>query len=64
LVERLWAIATAAENESARLAAIKEIMDRVDGKVVERKEVRSLKIEGILYLPAAAELELKNVTGG
>ena len=53
LVENLWELATAADNDSVRLAATKEILDRVDGKVVERKEVRSLKIEGVVYLPTA-----------
>lgn len=59
LVEGLWKLATGAENESTRLAAIREIFDRVDGRAVERREVRSLKIEGVLYLPPAAEFQKK-----
>jgi hypothetical protein len=56
IVESLYNLATRAENESTRLAAQKEILDRVDGKVVERKEIRSMKIEGIVYLPEADNL--------
>jgi hypothetical protein len=44
-----------------RLAAIKEIIDRIDGKSVERKEIRNLKIEGVVYLPPAGT-EMENVT--
>jgi hypothetical protein len=62
LVESLWRLANHAENEGTRLAAIKEIFDRIDGKSVERKEVRNMKIEGILYLPPA-DTEMKDVTG-
>ena len=57
LVEELWRLATRAEDERVRLAAVKEIIDRVDGKAVERKEIRSLKIEGVLYLPPADEVK-------
>ena len=52
LVQNLWQLATDKESPPAvRLAATKEILDRVDGKVVEHKEVRSMKIEGIVYIP-------------
>jgi hypothetical protein len=34
-----------------RLAAAKEILDRVDGKVVERKEIKNMKLEGMVYFP-------------
>jgi hypothetical protein len=64
LVEKLWNLATSAPNDSTRLAAIREIMDRVDGKVVERREVRSLHIQGILYLPAAADIDAVPVAEG
>ena len=59
LVENLWELAMRSENDSIRLAATKEILDRVDGKVVERKELRSLKIEGVVYLPSANESAVK-----
>jgi hypothetical protein len=56
LVESLWTLSQFAEDDRVRLAATKELMDRVDGKVVERKEIRSMKIEGIVYLPEAIEM--------
>ena len=56
LVERMYQLAMSAENEGVRLSAMKEILDRIDGKVVERKEIKNLKLEGILYLPQAAEI--------
>jgi hypothetical protein len=60
LVESLWHLANHAENEGTRLAAIREIMDRTDGKVAERKEIRSLKIEGVVFLPASGDCEATN----
>ncbi|MDR1231447.1 MAG: hypothetical protein LBK61_08605 [Spirochaetaceae bacterium] len=61
LVESLWRLSQRAENEGVRLAAIKEIIDRIDGKSVERKEIRNLKIEGVVYLPPT-DTEMKNIT--
>jgi hypothetical protein len=46
-----------------RLAAIKEIMDKVDGKVAERKEIRSLKIEGVVFLLASGDSETVKTAG-
>jgi hypothetical protein len=57
LVEELWRLATKSEDDRVRLAATKEIFDRIDGKAVERREVRSLKIEGVLYLPPADDIK-------
>jgi hypothetical protein len=51
LCESLWDIAMKADSASDRLAAAKLIFERIDGKAVEIKESRSLKIEGIVYIP-------------
>jgi hypothetical protein len=56
LVESLYYLAMSAANEGVRLAATKEILDRIDGKVVERREIKSVKIEGIVYIPSADEV--------
>jgi hypothetical protein len=56
LVEKLYSLAVGAESESIRLAATKEIFDRIDGKVVEKKEIKSVHIEGIVYIPAATDV--------
>jgi hypothetical protein len=60
LVEELYKLAMKSEDDRVRLAAIKEIIDRVDGKSVERKEVRNMRIEGIVYLPPAEDIKAVN----
>jgi hypothetical protein len=55
LVEVLYYIAVHGENDRTRLAAIQEIMDRVDGKVIERKEIKKMQIDGIVYIPKCVE---------
>ena len=60
LVEELYRLAMKSEDDRVRLAAIKEIIDRVDGKSVERKEVRNMRIEGIVYLPPAEDVQVVN----
>jgi hypothetical protein len=56
LVENLYSLALGAESEGVRLAATKEILDRIDGKVVEKREIKSVKIEGIVYIPAPSDV--------
>jgi hypothetical protein len=51
LVEALVDMAMRSENENVRLAAIKEILDRTEGKAKEIREVKTMKLEGIVYLP-------------
>jgi hypothetical protein len=51
LVEELYRLAMSSEDDRVRLAAMKEILDRVDGKVVERKEIKNMKLEGVIYIP-------------
>jgi hypothetical protein len=58
LIEELYGLAIRAESESVRLAAITEIMNRIDGKVIEKKEIKSVRIEGIVYIPESAGHEL------
>jgi hypothetical protein len=57
LIENVVDIALHGEDPRLRLDAAKFIFERIDGKAVERKEIKSMKIEGILYLPAARELD-------
>jgi hypothetical protein len=51
LTEALVDMALHAEDQRLRFDATKFIFERVDGKAVERKEIKSMKIEGIIYLP-------------
>lgn len=60
LCENLWNLAVHSGDEGIRLAATKMIFDRVDGRPVERKEVKSMRIEGIVYIPEAKELDQFN----
>jgi hypothetical protein len=57
LVEEIYDTAIKAEKISDRIAAAKLIFDRIDGKAVERKEIRSIKIEGIVEIPAAVDIK-------
>lgn len=52
LAQELFSIARYADTPSARVAAINLILERVDGKVVERKEVKSMRVEGIVHIPS------------
>jgi hypothetical protein len=56
LIEKVFNIAMHSENKELQLAAIKFIYDRVDGKPVERKEIKSMKIQGIIYIPEAVDI--------
>jgi hypothetical protein len=56
LIENLYNLAVGAESEGVRLAATKEILDRIDGKVVERREIKNVRIEGIVYIPRPADV--------
>jgi hypothetical protein len=51
LIENLYRLATSAESENVQLSATSIILERIDGKVAERKEVRSMKIAGIVHIP-------------
>jgi hypothetical protein len=57
LTEGLVNMALYAEDARLRFDATKFIFERVDGKAVERKEVKSLKMEGIIYIPQAVDLD-------
>jgi hypothetical protein len=56
LVEKVVDLALYAEDQALRLSAIKFIYERVDGKPVERKEIKSMKIQGIIYIPEAVDI--------
>jgi hypothetical protein len=56
LVERLWQIAMYGERDSTSLSAIGEILNRIEGKAVERKEAVEVKIEGLISYPTPADV--------
>ncbi|GMO28509.1 MAG: hypothetical protein Ta2B_09230 [Termitinemataceae bacterium] len=64
LVENLWELAMNCETPAVKLAATKEILDRVDGKVVEHKEVKSMRIEGIVFIPPSEKIEAEAIKCG
>jgi hypothetical protein len=51
LIENLYRLAMDAESENVRLSATNIILERVDGKVAEKKEIKSMKIAGIVHIP-------------
>jgi hypothetical protein len=51
LIENLYRLAAGAESENVQLSATSIILERIDGKAAERKEVRSMKIAGIVHIP-------------
>jgi hypothetical protein len=56
LIEGVVDLALHSQDDNLRLAAIKFIYERVDGKPVERKEIKSMKIQGIIYIPEAVDI--------
>ena len=56
LAETLVRIALYSEDDRARVSALKMLGDRVDGKAVERKEIKSLKVQGIVMLPPVQDI--------
>jgi hypothetical protein len=57
LVEQVFDLAMHAEDPRLRLDATKFIVERVDGKAVERKEIKQMKIQGIIYIPEAEKID-------
>jgi hypothetical protein len=57
LIQTLWDLALHSEKEAVRLEAARELWNRIDGKVVERKEIANVRIEGLVYLPPSREIK-------
>lgn len=59
LVENLWDLATNKEYKpELRLDATKFIFERIDGKAVEHKEIKTMRLEGIVYIPEAKAIDV------
>ena len=51
LIENLYRLATEAESENVQLTAANIILERIDGKTAEKKEIKSMKIAGTVHIP-------------